>query len=167
MNRRQYLGVVAGVGSLAGCSEATSLGTPTSEPTLYEQSDEDDMVLGLDAFPEGWTTADPDEVDDGIDVIYTNGEGSAGVWMGVEVFETIDGARERYEGAKERTDSNDYSLADAAAWGERSDSAYVLFRHSNAFGQCWGRRQSGTKYVPDVTRAQDYAGEILNHWKSL
>jgi hypothetical protein len=89
------------------------------------------------------------------------------IWLGVEVFDTVAGAKERYEGAKERVNANEYSLADQAFWGEQEDAGFVAFRHSNAFAQCWGSRLSGVEWVPATLWAQDYAEELLEYWQSM
>lgn len=161
MYRRSYLalGLTA---SLAGCSDVVGGFLESKE---YEQSDEPRMIPGLEIFPPGWIR--DDEFNDNFDAVFMSEDEDVIVMMSADVHEKIEDAKNRFDRAKERSDSNEFTLADEAIWADRGDNALAIFRHSNAIGQSLGARESGLNLVPDVGRATQYADEMYAHWQDL
>ena len=165
LNRRRYL-VVAGatVGSgLAGCSSIPGGGGGPE----YESDQKEEMLLSVDAFPDGWVRND--EMNENFDAGFTNEDESVLVLIKVEIFDEISEAKDRMETARAGvSDPNDYPIADDAFWATQNDEfAATLFRHSNGVGQSAAVRESGREVVPDQQRSQEYAETMYEHWQDL
>lgn len=158
MHRRQYLALTTTVAA-AGCTSSFL----SSEE--YEKSDKEAMILGVDEFPDDWQRND--DLNDNYDAVFHNGDETLAVLISVEIYESVGGAEDRFDSMKERSDAHEFSIADEAFWSERTEVADVGLRDSNAVGQCSAMRQSGLQWIPDRTRAQDYAEVLYEHWQTI
>lgn len=165
ISRRRFLetSTAVAVASLTGVTGCTEL--LKGEQPLYDQSDKDRMIPGLDVFPEGWQRKD--EPPEGFDAAFNNSDETVGVMMWVLVFESVEEARAGYRRSKERYEAHDYSIADEGFWAERSDRAVTTFRHSNAVGQTVAFHLSVLELKPYVDGAQIYADKMFNHWQTI
>lgn len=138
---------------------------PEPEPALYDESDKEDMLLGVEAFPDGWKEVDLEE---NWDAAFSNESETIAVLLSIEVLPTVEDAKGSYDSAEESFQTNDYTLGDEAFWTDRPDNSRTIFRHSNAIGQAVGTRElSNGEVVPDSLRAQDAASKMFERWQSI
>lgn len=143
--------------------EDTPEETPTEE-ALYNQGQEDELLLPIEAFPEGWTRDEERNPD--FDVVYMNEDETNAVLIVVGIAETVEQARESFEDGKATyRDPQELDFADQAYWDTRDSQAITTFRHSNAIGQVRGIQETGVEIEPAVNLSQTYAVELFEHWQ--
>ncbi|WP_197428569.1 hypothetical protein [Halapricum sp. CBA1109] len=110
LRRRRYLttfGATAGALTLAGCSgdgddgenddedegsgddDSTTEAAADTEPQ-YDTGANTELLLSLDAFPDGWVR--DDSLNENFDAVFRNEDGSIVVLTTAEIFDTVAGA---------------------------------------------------------------------------
>ena len=163
VDRRTVLG---GAGLLALATTAGCVGSLGTDGRRYAGHDRADLLLGVEAFPDGWEER-PD-LNDSYDVF---GDAAGDVFVGLDAAVLADAgaAESTFEEARAgMSGSESHALADeaflAAVDGEY---AITVFRHSNAVGQSFGLRRSGKSILPDRERSKRYAEAMYSHWLGL
>jgi len=166
LSRRYYITSMAAIGSigLSGCSGI--LGDDSSGPA-YEEEQEEEMLLSVDSFPDGWVRNDA--INENFDAVFANEDESIIVLTSVDVGENVSEAKEAMDASESGySNTNEIDIGDEAFWATRNDQvAYTIFRHSNAVGQVAAARESGAEVVPDQSRSQQYAREMVSHWQDI
>lgn len=167
LTRRRCLTVSGAtvLAGLAGCSSIT--GDGGSSGPDYESGQKEELLLTLDAFPDGWSR--DDDLNDNFDAVFLSEDESIIVLVSVEIFDDVAGAEDRIETARAGvSDPNDYPIADEAFWATQNDQfAATMFRDSNAVGQVGAMRESGAEVIPDQTRSQQYAETMYENWEDV
>lgn len=180
MHRRQFLmelGAVGAVASISGCA-STGGGGPSNtsnqdtsgeseEPEpLYEQNQVEELVLPLDAFPEGWTRND--EANEEFDGVYFSESQKDVVFIAVDVGETISETEEGFESQKNLyREPEELDIGDQAFWDTRDSQGVTKFRHSNAIGTVRAAREVALEVEPAINLSQTYAFEMFDHWQEI
>lgn len=167
LNRRGYLAMAGATvaSGLAGCSSITGDGGGSGPE--YETDQKEEMLLSVDAFPDGWVRNDG--LNDNFDAVFANDDESIIVLISVEIGEDAGEAKDSYESSESGfSNTNEIDIGNEAFWSTRNEEiAYTIFRHSNAIGQAAALRESGTEVQPDQSRSQQYARELYEHWQEL
>jgi hypothetical protein len=176
MERRRYLATVtAAVGGipLAGCSlggdgsgdESTE--TPTQTPTetgpLYERGTEEELILSIDAFPDGWVR--DDQINENFDAVFSSENEPLVVLISVSVYEDVQAAEDGLENTRDAvSEPTDEDIGDEAFSGIQNEQiAYTVFRHSNAVCQVGAASDSGI-VEPEQSTARQYAQAMYEQW---
>ena len=161
--RRSVLG---GAGLLAAVATAGCLGSLRTDGKRYAGHDRADLLIGLDAFPDGW-----EERPDLNEEYRVFGDAAGDVFVGLDaaVLPAAAAAETAFEEAEAgMADPESYALADEAFRAAVDDEyAITVFRHSNAVGQAFGLRRSGESVLPDGDRSLRYAEAMFTHWMGL
>jgi len=166
LSTRQFLATLGGLSLLgAGGFVATGGLDGLSGPQYPTDVFSSRLTPELEVFPEGWQRRD--EFNDNFDAVFLNEDRTILVMFDFELYETVSAAERGYQNAKSGfANARDYDLGDAAFWAvqnERSARTYV--RDSNLLGLCYAARESNLEMIPDQSRSQLYAGEMVNHWQ--
>jgi hypothetical protein len=191
MRRRRILFATFGVVATAGCignqtteeppanqseeersnnqteDEQSDEGTKTeaNEP-IYDPAEKDALIPPAETFPDDWRRND--EQNEEFEAVFINENGTIAVLIEIGVAESVEEAREAFEDSKALyRDPQDLDIGDEAFWDTRDSQARTYFRHSNAIGVVRAVRQTGIEIEPDVSRSQNYAFDMFNHWKSV
>lgn len=166
MRRRAYLATVTALGTMASAGCSSDSDDPEDSPR-YEDVTADEMVLSVDAFPDGWRR--DDDFNDAFDASYRNADGTAVVLLSVIIEPTVDAAEQRLENSREDfPDPEDASVGDEGFEAVRNErAAFTMFRHSNALGESAAIREEAGVVEPDLTRSRNYAMEMYEHWQRL
>lgn len=165
INRRAYLATatatISGAG-LAGCSSSTDSGEPA-----YDSSQAEEMLLSVDAFPDGWKRKD--ELNTDFDRVFISGNQSRAVLLKIDILEKVGKAKENFQASKsEYSDPQNIDIGKEAFWDTQNEEiAYTIFRDSNAIGQVAALQISGAGSKPDKQKSQKYAREMYRHWQAL
>lgn len=177
-NRRKMLQLTsaAGVAVLAGCVDQI----PGFGGNEYEPGDDEEAMITLDYFGEGWIEDDEIEDDDigeddgpefetGTDRYFYTEEEDEAVFVALGIAEDADTAEEIIG---DWTTSNIVSgesvdLGDGGERGEVEGFAAVAFTHSNAGIFSMATRQAGFELEPMHGRAYDVGEDILDNLQEL
>lgn len=145
-------------------STSTPTDTRTPEETQYTTGSEDELLLSISAFPEGWIRDDGISGDD-FDRAFKHEDEENAVFVDVDIYEEIATAENAFAGRRARfSDTNDYSIADESYWTTFDEFAFTAFRHRNAKGQVAATSRSSSGFEPDEDRSQDYAEQMYDQW---
>ena len=156
MNRRAVIGSSA-LALSAGC-----IGSVMEDEKEYDPDEQSGMYPSIDAFPSDWNR--DDDYNEHFDRVFLAEDESMVVMLDVEVADSIEEAEDRFTYAKDRADYHEFSLGDEAYWVEETDHSAAVLRHSNAFGQTFASKLSGTEWEPDTPRATHYALVLFGRW---
>jgi len=150
-----------------GSSKETS-GQTTDEP-LYEIGAQGDLLLSVDAFPEGWEQIEMANSDDTTaEATFSNADGTLSVYMSASILDSVAGTKEAFERYKSRfREPQELETGDESFWDTREDQALTVFRHSNALGEVRAARITREGQEPNISRSQNYALDLYNHWQSV
>ena len=139
--------------------------TEANEP-IYDPAEKDALIPPAETFPDDWRRND--EQNEEFEAVFINSDGTIAVLIEIGVAESVGEAREAFEDSKALyRDPQDLDIGDEAFWDTRDSQARTYFRHSNAIGVVRAVRQTGIEIEPDVSRSQNYAFDMFDHWKSV
>jgi len=163
MRRRAYLSTAA-IAAVAGCSQLTG-GSGSGGPK-YTDVDEEDMLLSLSDFPDGWQR--DDETNERFDAVFISSDNEIAVLLNINLHDTIESAKDDYDESYNGVrDPQEMDFADEAYWDTQNELAIALFRDSNAEGQAASAMTTAGELQADPQRAQEYARDMHDHWQSL
>lgn len=160
MNRRDYLGLVAGgTVALAGCSSILGSG---------EYQGVDKEALLLESVGEDWPNqnlvADHDYRDE-FDRVWKTPDESLLILFRARIFDTVEAAENQFQDLESVGPyPTDYSLADEGVTYDWGRSVRCIFRDSNAIGMAVSSDQSGFGTKADEKRATTYAELMYQIW---
>lgn len=154
------------MGSVAIVATTGCLGGSSGGDPLYGGYEREDLIPGVDAFPDGWEERHDLNEDY---VVYGGPDGRVFVGLDAEVLPDVDAASAAFSETRDGMRRPEvHSLGDEAFWDEvDGDYALTVFRHSNALGQTFALRDTGEEVEPDRSRSQRFAEEMYQHWQRL
>lgn len=155
-------------GAVTTNQSQNNTGNNSATQGLYTQQEFDSLILGLDAFPDGWQIKGEGQYGR----TYENGGGTTFVIIKARILEGIQTAKNEFPvNSRYYTmeDTNEYNLADEAYWViDNNGIAQVRFRHSNAIGNTSGYELTdGNNLRPKEDLAQQYADRMFEKWNDI
>lgn len=137
-----------------------------ADEPIYDPAEKDALIPPAETFPDDWRRND--EQNEEFEAVFINADGTIAVLIEIGVGESEEEAREAFGDSKALyRDPQDIDIGDEAFWDTRDSQARTYFRHSNAVGVVRAVRQTGVEIEPDVSRSQNYAFDMFDHWKSV